>query len=253
MNLQTPPEKLKPNDYASDQEIRWCPGCGDYAIVKSVQRALAEFGADPAKTVFIRQSSIAIDAGAFHNDVVSVVNQRVLFTHEHAFEKPARAYEELDATIVEVPDSEVPLEDAISSYLFNSQLVTLPDGTMALIAPAEVVETPTTAAYLDDAVADESNPIDAVHSFDLRESMRNGGGPACLRLRVVMTPEERAALAGRVMIDDDLLGELEGWVNNHYRDELSPADLADPQLEDETTRALDVLTQILRLDGLYDL
>ncbi len=53
MNLQTPPEKLKPNDYASDQEIRWCPGCGDYAIVKSVQRALAEFGADPAKTVFV--------------------------------------------------------------------------------------------------------------------------------------------------------------------------------------------------------
>ncbi len=53
MNLQTPPEKMKPNDYASDQEVRWCPGCGDYAIVKSVQRALAEIGSDPAKTVFV--------------------------------------------------------------------------------------------------------------------------------------------------------------------------------------------------------
>jgi len=53
MNLQSPPEKLKPADYASDQEIRWCPGCGDYAIVKSVHRALADLGADLAKTVFI--------------------------------------------------------------------------------------------------------------------------------------------------------------------------------------------------------
>jgi 2-oxoglutarate ferredoxin oxidoreductase subunit beta len=53
MNIQTPAEKLKPNDFASDQEIRWCPGCGDYAIVKSVQRALSDIGADPAKTVFV--------------------------------------------------------------------------------------------------------------------------------------------------------------------------------------------------------
>ena len=53
MNVQSPPEKLKPNDYASDQEIRWCPGCGDYAIVKAVQRTLAELGADPTNTVFV--------------------------------------------------------------------------------------------------------------------------------------------------------------------------------------------------------
>jgi len=53
MNVETPVEKLKPNDYASDQEVRWCPGCGDYAIVKGVQRALADIGADPANTVFV--------------------------------------------------------------------------------------------------------------------------------------------------------------------------------------------------------
>src|SRR3546814_11838030 len=40
-------------DWESDQEVRWCPGCGDYAIVKGVQRTLAEMQADPAKTVFV--------------------------------------------------------------------------------------------------------------------------------------------------------------------------------------------------------
>ncbi len=40
-------------DYATDQEVRWCPGCGDYSILKAVQRALAEDAADPAQTVFV--------------------------------------------------------------------------------------------------------------------------------------------------------------------------------------------------------
>lgn len=40
-------------DWESDQEVRWCPGCGDYAILKAVQRTLPELGCDPAKTVFV--------------------------------------------------------------------------------------------------------------------------------------------------------------------------------------------------------
>ena len=46
-------ENLKPTDFASDQEVRWCPGCGDYAILKAVQRTLAEEGAQKEKTVFV--------------------------------------------------------------------------------------------------------------------------------------------------------------------------------------------------------
>jgi 2-oxoglutarate ferredoxin oxidoreductase subunit beta len=44
---------LTPKDFATSQEVRWCPGCGDYAILKAVQKALADVGADPAKTAFI--------------------------------------------------------------------------------------------------------------------------------------------------------------------------------------------------------
>ena len=53
MSVAIPLEKLSPKDYASDQEVRWCPGCGDYAILKSVQRTLADIQAAPEKTVFV--------------------------------------------------------------------------------------------------------------------------------------------------------------------------------------------------------
>ena len=88
-------------------------------------------------------------------------------------------------------------------------------------------------------------------TFDLRESMRNGGGPACLRLRVELTAAERAAIAANVFLDDALAQALDAWIHRHYRDRLSPADLADPALLDESRRALDELTQLLRLPGVY--
>lgn len=209
-------------------------------------------GLHQARVRFLRQGAEAIDAGAFHNDVVSVVNEDVILTHELAFEDGPESVEKLPgARVVVVPTSRVPLADAVSSYLFNSQLVTTPDGRMILIAPREVAETPSTAAWTAEAVDDADNPIDAVETFDLRESMRNGGGPACLRLRVVMTSWERESLGGRVLVDDALLDQLEAWVEVHYRDELGPDDLLDPALEDESHRALDELTTILDLPGLY--
>ena len=81
--------------------------------------------------------------------------------------------------------------------------------------------------------------------------MRNGGGPACLRLRVALTPAERAAIGARVFLDDALAAELDAWIRKHYRDRLAPEDLADPALLDESRRALDELTRILRLPAVY--
>ncbi len=210
-----------------------------------------QHGLDPERVVYARQSAIAIDTGAFHNDVVSVVNQDVLFTHELAFENSPALYEELACRVVVVSNDEVPLEDAISSYLFNSQLVTRPDGSMTLVAPIETAETPTTAVYLAAAVAAPDNPISSVETMDLRESMRNGGGPACLRLRVVMTDEEQAAVAGRSIVDDDTLDDLESWVLRHYRNELAAEDLFDPALVTEVRAALSELEELLELPGLY--
>jgi succinylarginine dihydrolase len=81
--------------------------------------------------------------------------------------------------------------------------------------------------------------------------MRNGGGPACLRLRVVLTEEERAAIGANVWLDDTLHAALTAWVTRHYRDRLTPDDLADPALLDEGRRALDELSALLRLGNIY--
>lgn len=214
-------------------------------------------GLSEERAVFTQQSPDAIDAGVFHNDVIAVGNQNVLFFHEEAFAAKASLLETLAARIdnfvpVELPSKDVPISDVVKSYLFNSQLISLPrDGKMALIAPGESEETKSVASYLA-ALTSSDSPITEVHYMNLRESMQNGGGPACLRLRVVMTDAEQAAIGARVILDEELLNELETWVKKHYRETIAPEDLVDPALTDESYAALDELTSILKLGSVYD-
>jgi succinylarginine dihydrolase len=209
-----------------------------------------------ARARFIPQHPIAIDAGAFHNDVVAVGNENVLLYHELAWLEADGLVESLrkdvpDLQLIKVTDDEVPLADAISSYLFNSQLVTLPDESMALVAPMESRESPPVKSFLDRLLASNTR-IRHVHFVDVRQSMRNGGGPACLRLRVVLTPHELAAANPHVMFSDALHATLVSWVHRHYRDRLTFDDLRDPKLLDESRRALDELSQILHLPNVHD-
>jgi succinylarginine dihydrolase len=202
----------------------------------------------------VRQSNVAIDAGAFHNDVVSVANGRVLFTHQDAFADPDAAYAALrgafpDLELIEVPRAAVPLEDAIRSYLFNSQLLTLPDGGMALVLPREVEETPSTAAYVQ-ALPGLGTSIKAVHIIDVRESMRNGGGPACLRLRVAVTAPEHAALDPRFLLDEAKLQALEAVVSRSYPEAIAPDQLGDPALH---RQCLDAWAAVLSSLGFAEL
>jgi succinylarginine dihydrolase len=213
-------------------------------------------------TVLLRQNPGAIDAGAFHNDVVAVGDRNVLLHHDAAFADGPAAVDGLRAayarvtrgrdelTLITVAEDDVPLADAVSAYLFNSQLVRLPDGTTAMIAPVECRENARVRAYLDRAVG-PGRPIASVRFVDLRQSMRNGGGPACLRLRVALSATELARVHPGVRFDDTLYARLVNWANRHYRDHLSPADLADPKLLDESRAALDALTGILGLGPIY--
>jgi succinylarginine dihydrolase len=213
-------------------------------------------------TVFAQQAPAAIDAGVFHNDVICVGNENVLLYHEQAFIGTAAVVADLRRYYVKlnpggeliglrVPARQVPLHDAVKSYLFNSQLVTLPAGGMALIAPSDCAETPRVRDFLRELIARDGTPVRQVHYFDLKQSMRNGGGPACLRLRVVLNDAELAALPPGVFLHDRSYARLTAWVKKHYRDRLTHADLADPQLLDETRRALDELTRILGLGRIY--
>ncbi len=210
---------------------------------------------DKARVVFAKQAPEAINAGAFHNDVVAVAHEHVLFHHEEAFADKVALYADVRAkarcfepVFVEVPRARVGLDDAVTSYLFNSQLLRLPGAsTLTLIAPTEVRENNKTASVVEEMVAAPNAAIGKVEYVEVRESMRNGGGPACLRLRIVMTPEERAAAAQGFFLNDTLAAQLESWIKSHYREELAPADLGDPALVRETQTALDELTRILPL------
>ncbi len=222
---------------------------------ESIARA---HGLDAARTVFARQARRAIEAGAFHNDVVCVGAVDTLFFHEHAFEDMAGTLDALRRAAggrfalqpVMVPDSEVPLKDAISSYLFNSQLLQLPgEDRLVLIAPLETQETGSTRTYCERLVK-ANGPIGRVDFVDVRQSMRNGGGPACLRLRVVLTPEQIDACHQGVLLDEDRIDALQAAVRATYRDRLSPADLADPAFADECRTAREALLRILELEEL---
>lgn len=202
---------------------------------RSAGEAVARLhGLDPDRTYAAQQSDAAIQAGAFHNDVVAVANEVVLFAHEQAFEDKAALYDWLttrqpDVQIVEVPAAEVRLDDAIRSYLFNSQLVTLPDGTMALICPSEVRENARVAAWLDHMLAG-NGPIRAVHVLDVRESMRNGGGPACLRLRVAIDERDIAAIDQRFLLNPAKWDALHRLVEAWWPEQIAPGDLGNPDL-----------------------
>ena len=210
-------------------------GGGEFPARQHVEasRAVARFHRlEPERTLFVCQSEEAIAAGAFHNDVVAVANENVLFAHEKAFEDRPAFYAELrrllpEAEIVEVPESSVSLADAVRSYLFNAQLVTLPDGGgMALILPEEARETPGVWAWLE-AMAAGNGPIRRLLVVDVRQSMANGGGPACLRLRVVADP---AAVDPRFLVDEAKLARIAAVVERHWPDSIAPQDLLEPAL-----------------------
>jgi succinylarginine dihydrolase len=192
-------------------------------------------------TLFVAQAGRAIQAGAFHNDVVAVANETMLFAHEDAFEDRAGTLEQLHATVpgftlVEAPAADVPLGDAIASYVFNAALVSVADG-MALILPKEAEETPNVWRWLQRVVQSPDTPIRHLHVLDLRESMRNGGGPACLRLRVALSDAALAAVDPRFLVDDAKLDRLERLVGAHWPEAIAAADIDNPELWSATHAA----------------
>jgi succinylarginine dihydrolase len=204
-----------------------------------------------SKALFVAQSDAAIAAGAFHNDVVAVANERVLFTHEHAFADKGRFYNDLktalpEVEIVEVPAEIVSLGDAITSYLFNAQLVTLPDGGMALILPSETRDNVRVWGWLQTLVAG-NGPIRRLVPVDVRESMANGGGPACLRLRVVADP---ADVDERFLANNARLDLIAGVVRQHWPERIAPHDLGNPALIAQIRNARAALIEALNLPEL---
>lgn len=213
---------------------------------------------DPLRVIFACQNPKAIDQGVFHNDVIAVANESLLLLHKEAFVQQTAILKALQdradfpIQIIEVKSQQISVAEAVSTYLFNSQLITLPNKSgMALIAPTECRDNPAVKQFIDELIADQGNPIAKVNYLDLKQSMRNGGGPACLRLRVPLNEQELRAMHQGILVTDMLLDQLETWVRHHYRDQLNVKDLADPLLIDECLAALDKLSQLLQLGSIY--
>jgi succinylarginine dihydrolase len=241
----TSPAAPKPKKYPARQTIE-------------ASQAIARLhGLSEDNTVYISQNPDVIDQGVFHNDVIAVGNQNVLFYHQQAFLNTQNKLDEIqrkfgssDVHFIEVPTSKVSIQDAVKTYLFNTQIITLPSGEMTIIAPTNCQENPAVFAYLNELVT-LGTPITQVNYFDVKQSMQNGGGPACLRLRVAMNDMELAAVNQNTLMNEALFTRLNAWVDTHYRDRLSVDDLADPQLLIESRTALDELTQIMKLGSVY--
>ena len=233
---------------------------------KEASEAIARLhGLHSERVVFAQQNPKIIDAGVFHNDVIAVGTSSLLFYHQHAFLNSDKVIDEIKSKFegnsfypLEVSNDEVSVEDAVQTYLFNTQLLDCSKQNSGgkkeflLIAPTECEENKQVKNYLDSVISSNA-PINEVRYFDLRESMKNGGGPACLRLRVVLSQDQISSIAPRVMLDDSLYDNLVAWVNKHYRDRLSFEDLRDPLLLDELKAAASALEPILGLEGIYQL
>jgi succinylarginine dihydrolase len=217
-------------------------------------------GLDPKRTFFAQQNPEAIDAGVFHNDVIAVGHRHVFFHHAQAFVDTSGLIDDLKRRFeqscgaalhaIEVQVRDVSLSDAVETYLFNSQLIDTPDGKMALICPHECKNHKSVGPYLA-ALASSRGPISAVQFVNVRQSMQNGGGPACLRLRVVLTESQLSRMRQGVLLTNELHDQLQHWVRRHYRDNIAAKDLSDPNLAEESRAALDELSGILRLGSIY--
>lgn len=235
------------------------PARQTYEASKTVTRF---HGLDPDYTRIVQQNPLAIDNGVFHNDVIAVGNQHCFMYHEQGFFQSPSAIDELanlflektgmPLSLIKVSPHEITLGEAVQTYLFNSQLVTLENNQMALLCPSECQEHKVVYKFIEKIIGLTTNPITKVHFFDLKQSMQNGGGPACLRLRVVLNEKELKSLLTKTLLTNEMIFRLEDWVERYYRDRLEPSDLGDPSFYRETCAALDELTQILELGSIYD-
>lgn len=223
--------------------------------LEASQAIIKNHGLNLERVVLAQQSTKAIDAGVFHNDVISTGNCNLFIYHEFSFENQNQVIEELvlkyqaltnqELMLIAVKENEVSLKQAVSSYLFNSQIVSLEDGSMLMLAPLECKKDQVVNQFLTKLIASAENPISKIEYFDLRESMNNGGGPACLRLRVVLSDDELRAMSQNYLLTDELYNKLAHWVQAHYPAKLEYTDLLEPDFYGQILLIFDKLGKIL--------
>ena len=213
---------------------------------------------DPDRVLFLKQNEQAINAGSFHNDIVSLANEEVFIFHQEAFADRVeleRILHHLKDHVkgfhpIEILSEDISLDDLVSSYLLNSQLITVKNNEMMMLLPEEVQNHSNCMRWLEEIKS--SSPIKHIEFVDIRQSMMNGGGPACLRFKITVNNDEFNQINEKFLLTPKKLMDLRALVTKHYRDKLNPSDLQDNNLVQESYRFLDELTQLLDLGNVYD-
>ena len=213
---------------------------------------------DMEQTFFLKQNMKAINSGSFHNDIVSLSTENVFIFHEEAFNDSKNEIQKIrsafkaedECFFIEILKNDIPLDILVNSYLLNSQLVRNPSGDMTFIMPIEVKNYPECTEWL--AMIKENSPIKDFKYIDIKQSMMNGGGPACLRFKIVVNENEFNNINPNFLLTPVLIKKLESLIKNSYRDTLEIRDLADPELINESYTILDNLTQIFKTGSIYN-
>lgn len=219
---------------------------------------------DPERTFFLHQHPKAVDAGVFHNDVIAMSHLGLLVHHEFAFMDADEDLDRLeqqyakhcgqDLQRIVIRQQDLSLEDAVRSYLFNSQLALVDgadknpgDPAMQIICPRQCETIPSAKNVLQALIDDPGVPIQRVRFVDLNESMANGGGPACVRLRMSLTTEEQGQLDRRFCLDEQLYERLSAAIEQSYPDHVTLKVLSEPQFCEQVERATSAIYQAMHL------
>jgi len=212
---------------------------------------------DPDRVLFLKQNEQAIHSGSFHNDIVSLANEEVFIFHQEAFADRVeleRVLHQLKDHVkgfhpIEILSKDISLDDLVSSYLLNSQLITVKNNEMMMLLPEEVQNHGNCMKWLEEIKS--SSPIKRFKFVDIHQSMMNGGGPACLRFKAVVNSDELDKINKKFLLSPEKLINLRALVSKHYRDRINPDDLLDIKLMEESYLFLDELTQLLGIGSIY--
>lgn len=205
---------------------------------------------------FAQQTPEAIEAGVFHNDVIATSHGGLLIYHELAFADHEKVVADLSQKYqtrtseflqsICVSRKELPLDEAVRTYLFNSQIVNSDSESMQLICPVQCKESAQTRSLIDRWISDPTNPIQRVHFMSLGQSMANGGGPACLRLRMMIDESQLEELGHRYRIDEARIARLTTMIEREYPDRFSIEDMTRLDFADHAQTTVEAIERLSR-------
>ena len=205
-------------------------------------------------TFFLKQHPQAIDAGAFHNDVVAMSHHNLWVHHELAYwkagetlqqiEERYRELNDVELNRIEIPDEDLSIADAVSTYLFNSQIVSPPDSRRPVVlCPSDVREHDGAKKIVRDLC--QRGIFREACYVALNQSMSGGGGPACLRLRIPVTTRTLNSVPKLNQWTEEIDQQLRNAIERHYPTEITLEKLTDPSILSQAENAASAIQGIL--------